>query len=207
MKSKYPQTTLFAMVMSMLLLLNPQKVFTHCDGLDGPVVKAAREALKSGDINPVLIWVKSADEGLIKEAFAKTIEVGKLNLQSRELAEMYFFETLVRVHRAGEGAPYSGLKPAGRDLGPVIPEADRAITDGNLGNLKHLLTQAVEQGLNERFQNVISKKAFPKNDIQAGREFVEAYVSYIHYVEALYEAAVSKAEGHFPEKAASHDEL
>ena len=43
------------------------------------------------------------------------------------MADLYFFETVVRVHRAGEGAAYNGLKPAGLDEGPVIPIAEKAI--------------------------------------------------------------------------------
>lgn len=99
----------------------------HCDGLDGPVVAAARKALASGDPNPVLIWVQPKDEADVRRAFMEAVAVRKLNGQARELADRYFFETLVRVHRAGEGAPYTGLKPAGRDLGPAIPLADKAV--------------------------------------------------------------------------------
>lgn len=56
----------------------------------------------------------------------------KLSLEARQLADMHFFETLVRLHRAGEGAGFTGLKPAGRDLGPAIPAADKALRDANV---------------------------------------------------------------------------
>jgi hypothetical protein len=46
---------------------------------------------------------------------------------SREVADRHFFETVVRLHRAGEGAPYTGLKPAGLDVGPVIPVAEHGL--------------------------------------------------------------------------------
>jgi len=103
--------------------------------MDGPVVKAAQRALASADVNPVLIWVQSKDEGEVRDAFAKTIAVRKLNPDAQELADLYFFETVVRIHRAGEGEPYTGLKPAGRDLGPAIPAADKALEDGSVGLL------------------------------------------------------------------------
>jgi hypothetical protein len=92
----------------------PTKVFGHCDGMDGPVVQAAQRALAKGDVNLVLIWVQANDEAEIRKVFAKTLAVRKLNPEARELADLYFFETLVRIHRAGEGALYTGLKPAGR---------------------------------------------------------------------------------------------
>jgi hypothetical protein len=83
-------------------------------------------------VNLVLIWVAKADEPEIREAFQKTVATRSLNRQARELADMYFFETLVRIHRAGEGEPYTGLKPAGRELGPAIPTADKALKSPKL---------------------------------------------------------------------------
>ncbi len=113
-------------------LLGPNNLFAHCDGMDGPVISAAKNALDTGDINLVLFWVQRKDEAELKKAFQKTMAVRKLNPEATELADMYFFETLVRIHRAGEGEPYTGIKPAGRDLGPAVPAADKAIADGKL---------------------------------------------------------------------------
>lgn len=124
------------MILSASLVIGvflPKAVFAHCDGLDGPVVKAAQKALDSGNLNPVLIWVKKTDEAEIKNVFQKTLAVRKLNPQAKELADTYFFEMLVRIHRAGEGASYTRLKPAGRDLGPAIPAADKAIESARPG--------------------------------------------------------------------------
>ncbi len=108
---------------------------------------------------------------------------------------MYFFETLVRIHRAGEGEPYTGIQPLGRNLGPAISAADRAIADGKLEPLYKLLTDTIHEGLYEKFKEVVKKKDFKKNDVDAGREFVEAYVPFVHYVETLYDTAV-KGGGH-----------
>jgi hypothetical protein len=173
----------------------PNGGLAHCDGLDGPVVTAAKLALESGDVAPVLIWVSKKDEAEIQNAFQKTLAVRKLNREAKDLADMYFFETLVRIHRAGEGEPYTGLKPSGRDLGPAIPAADKAIADGKLEPLYKLLTDKTHDGLHERFKEVLKNKDFKKNDVDGGRRFVEAYVSFLHYIEALYDAA-AKAGGH-----------
>src|SRR5512135_864316 len=113
----------------------------HCDGLDGPVVKAAQRALQTGDVNQVLVWVRPQDEDEIEKAFDETLAVRKLSPQAQALADRYFFETLVRIHRAGENAPYTGLKPAGRDLGPAIPAADKALETGAERNLIQLVTE------------------------------------------------------------------
>ncbi len=190
--------TVFAIAF-MIVLLGSNRVFAHCDGMDGPVVTAAKQALETGNVNLVLIWVQKKDEGEIKKAFQKTLAVRKLNPDAKELADMYFFETLVRIHRAGEGAPYTGLKPAGRDLGPGIPAADKAIVDGKIEPVIKLLTDKMRDGLNEYFKGVMAKKNFKKDDVEAGRQYIEAYVIFIHYVEGLYESSKEAVHGHYPE--------
>ncbi len=191
-----------------LMLLAPNHALGHCDGMDGPVVRAAQKALESGSVNLVLIWVQKADEAEIRRAFEQTMTVRKQSAEARALSDRYFFETLVRLHRAGEGAPYTGLKPAGRDLGSAIPAADKALETGSVESLLKLLSDATQAGTNEHFKHAVGKKNFDKNDIEAGREYVKAYVEFVHYVERLYEVAKNPAPRHYPErgKAGNHDE-
>ena len=178
------------------LVLTPARGIAHCDGLDGPVVTAARQALEKNDVTRVLIWVQRKDEPEIRKAFEQTVAVRKLSTTARELADTYFFETLVRVHRAGEGAPYSGLKPAGRDLGPAIPGADRALETGDVEPLVKLLTDAVEKGVRQHFVEARTARNYPAGNVAAGREYIEKYVPFIHYVERLYQSATTSASGH-----------
>ena len=188
-------------------LFQTQQEIAHCDGIDGPVVKAAQKALEMGNVNLVLIWVQKTDEDEIKKAFQKTFAVRKLNPQAKELADTYFFETLVRIHRAGEGAPYTGLKPAGRDLGSAIQAADKALENGKIEPLLKLLTDGMQSGVREQFKQVTAKKKFGRDDVSAGQEYVKSYVEFIHYIERIYEAAKNPAEGHYAEpQTASHKE-
>jgi hypothetical protein len=179
-----------------VLLIMPAKVFGHCDGMDGPVVQAAQRALAKGDVNLVLSWVQATNEAEIRKVFAKTLAVRKLNPEARELAGLYFFETLVRIHRAGEGAPYTGLKPAGRDFGPAIPAADKAIETGAVEPLVKLITSESANGIRERFQKVTAAKMFSAEDVNAGRGYVKAYVEFVHYVEGLHESVQGGGDEH-----------
>jgi Family of unknown function (DUF6448) len=184
---------------SIVLLAAPPTALAHCDTLDGPVVKAARTALETGKAGPVLAWVQAGDEAAVRAAFDHARAVRKLGPEARELADRFFLETLVRVHRAGEGAPYTGLKPAGQDLGPAVPAADRAVEKGSAEAVEKLLFDAVRKGLDERFARVGARKV-PGDDVAQGRAWVEAYVPYVHWVEGVYEAAAGKANVH-PEPA------
>jgi hypothetical protein len=167
----------------------------HCDTLDGPVVSAGRKALDSGNLNLVLVWVQKDDEKDIRDAFQKARSVRKAGGPAKDLADAYFFETLVRVHRAGEGAPYTGLKPTGTVEAPVAA-ADKAIEARKLGGLAKVIVERTEKGLHEHFDEVMAKKGYAPNDVDAGRAYTSAYVQFVHYAERLYDAAGSTAAEH-----------
>jgi len=170
-----------------LLFLFMGRLSAHCDGMDGPVVKAAIDALQNKNVNLVLIWINEKDEEEVRNVFEKTLKVRDLTPEAKDLADKYFFETVVRLHRSSEGESYTGLKPAGRDLGPAIPLADLSIEKGSIEELNNLLILSVEDKLKASFEKISSLKNYDKNNIATGREFVEAYVQFIHYVEKLDE--------------------
>ena len=188
---------------SAALLFAAGPASAHCDGEDGPVINSARQALDSGNVNRVLVWVQHTDEAQIRDAFRKALEVRQLNPSARELADHYFFETLVRVHRAGEGAPYTGIKPAGRKLDPAVVAGDKALETGSVEPLAKLLTHAVHASVGGQFKDVMAKKNFKPDDVAAGQEYVKAYVGYIHSVERIYAATATPAHDHAPQAAAA----
>jgi len=203
-RSFVTRAALVAAALAGLTLLTWRNVQAHCDTLDGPVVITARAALDRGDVTPILKWVRKEDESEIRTAFAKALAVRTKGPDARDLADTYFFETLVRVHRAGEGAPFTGLKPAGTDLGAALIEADKALETGSADALVALLTTEIAAGVRERFARASALKLHAHENVAAGREFVEAYVSFVHYVEALSPGSEGEAARHGgPEGAAS----
>lgn len=162
----------------------------HCDTLDGPVAVEAKQALEKGDVTPVLKWVPKGDEPEIRAAFQKARAVRGKGKEARELADAYFLETLVRVHRAGEGAPYTGLKPAGTDPGPGIRAADQALAGGSVDDLVKMLTDLTAAGVRQRFSATMEKKKQAADSVEKGREYVAAYVDFVHYVEKLFIDAI-----------------
>lgn len=189
-------------------LLLPQRAFSHCDTMDGPVVLAAKAALAKKDVTPVLKWIKPDAEPEIKAAFARTLAVRAQGKEAQELADQFFFETLVRIHRAGEGAPFTGLKPAGSELSPAIEEADKALESGSVDKAVKLVTDEAAAGIRKRFAEAREKKEHADHNVEAGREYVAAYVEYVHYVEGLHQAAQGAggrhAEGHEAAAATGH---
>lgn len=168
--------------------LNPVKAFAHCDTMEGPVVKASQKALETSNINYVLIWVQANDEQEIQNLFQKVLRVRKLNDDAKELADMYFFETVVRLHRMGEGEPYTGIKPVGYHPTEGIEAADVAIEKNSLSEVLAHIPNAKQKEVKRLFTDLQSKINYDANDLTAGRRYVAAYVHFIHYVESIFGA-------------------
>lgn len=167
----------------------------HCDSLDGPVVTAARAALDAGDVDLVLPYVHRDGEAEVREMFARTLPVRAVDGEARELADQLFFETVVRVHRAGEGAPYTGLKPAGLSEGPVIPLAEEAVRTGSSDGVAGFLGQVLTGELTRRLGRVQALGETRERSVEAAREYVEAMLGFEVYAHHLYEAMQAGAHG------------
>lgn len=160
----------------------------HCDSLDGPVVTAARQALHAGDVDVVLPFVPQDGEEEIRVVFDTVLPVRGLNAAAREVADRLFFETVVRVHRAGEGAPYTGLKPAGLDSGPVIPLAERAIATGSPEPVADYLNAVLHDQLKDRLEEVSALAASKDQSVADARAWVEAMLGFQVYSHHMLQA-------------------
>lgn len=169
----------------------------HCDAKDGPVVKGAIRALETGDVNEALRCVSQEAEEEIRAAFARAVDARRAGSTAREVADLYFAETVVRLHRAGEGAPYTGLKPSGLDVGPVIPVAERAIETGSGDELTSLLSDDLREEVKRRLGHVLELKARAGRGLLEAREFTAAMLALQVWSHKLHRAMKASAhEGH-----------
>lgn len=175
-------------VLVTLSLAAPVSGRAHCDTLDGPVALSARAALDGGDAKALLAWIQPEHEREIHEALGKARAARKAGKEAREVADTWFLETVVRVHRAGEGAPFTGLKPAGTPVEPAVAAVDRAVGSGDPAAVEALLVSAVREGLHARWARLAAGKK-PGGDVVAGRRWVAAYVPLVHWVEAVQATA------------------
>ena len=172
----------------------------HCDAIDGPVVRAAMKALEAEDVDIILPYVKKEGEPEVRRAFERVTPLRKDGALRREIAELHFFETVERVHRAGEGEAITGLKPAGLDVGPVIPVAEKAIETGSADQLVTTLTTMVTEAVSEKFPRVMALQARGNPTVDEAREYVEAMLglqvwSHKLYL-AIHAAPHERAEAH-----------
>lgn len=183
------------------MFIGAQSAQAHCDSIDGPVAKAAQKALETGNINPVLAYAPAAAEAEIRTAFDKSRKVRGIGTGARVLADEAFMETVIRLHRAGEGATYTGLKPAGIDYGPVIRAAEQALETGDLAKLKAALMQEIDHALQERLVHVRELQKAPLEpttaaEVPQSRERVSGELGFITFAENLRQAALGKGTEH-----------
>ncbi len=189
-----------AILTALLMIISTGVSIAHCDTMDGPVIKDAKLALDGSNINYALKWVQEADEPELREAFALTLKVRKLGPDAQTLADRYFFDTLVRLHRNGEGVGFTGVKPAGTPVDERILAADRAIEAGSLTPLAGKVPEEKKHELHILFDRVLALKNFDINNVRAGREYVAAYVSFFKFAEGEEHA---HAESHSESAAAA----
>ncbi len=132
---------------------------------------------------PVLKWVSAKDGAPIRKAFDMTLAVRGESETAKTVADTYFFETLVRIHRATEGEDFTGLKPAG-SADPAYATADRALVSGDITALADDVAGDVRKGIKERFTTVREKRQQAESSVEKGRAYVAAYVQYTHFIES-----------------------
>jgi len=160
----------------------------HCDSMDGPVVLAALRALEAREVEVILPYVHEAGEEEVRRAFDLVVEARDAGPQARDVADRYFVETVVRIHRAGEGAPFTGVKPAGLPVGPVIPVAERAIRTGSADELFRLLEDALRDEVKERFERVLELQIHADGPVAEAREYVQSMLGLQVWAHGIYGA-------------------
>ncbi|MFP3983756.1 MAG: DUF6448 family protein [Desulfurivibrionaceae bacterium] len=116
----------------------------HCDAENGPVAVDARKSLANDNFKTVAIWVGEKQHEELRSAFDQAVPVYQMDDKAKELAEQYFMETAVRLHREAEGMSYTGLKPA-RSLPEDIAEAEKALETGDINQVSNMLAAEMEK--------------------------------------------------------------
>ena len=168
----------------------------HCDSYDGPVVQAALEALDREDIERVLPFVPKDGEEEMRQAFELVMKARAQGPEAREVADRFFFETTVRIHRAGEGAAFTGLKPAGLDVGPVIPIAEQAIENETPEPLIEFFVEHVQAEIADRYAAMARARAHADEGTDQARTYVSAMLGLEVWAHKLFGALHSDPHGH-----------
>lgn len=183
-------------IVTLLAAMKPVNVQAHCDTAEGPAVKDGRKALETGNLNYALKWIPADGEAELRDVFEKALKVRPLGVEAAELADRLFLETMVRIHRMGEGVGFTGIQPVGTEIDPVVKAADDAIALGLDADLLRLVPEERRAELDERFQAALGINDFDVDDVVAGRRYLAAYVSFFKYAEGEHHGQEAHAHEH-----------
>lgn len=186
--------SLITLILISIITVSLQKSFAHCDSYDGPVVQDAYKALKTNNVNLVLKWISKSQETEIVSLFNKTYKLKTGDYEIYQIVEKHFFETLVRLHRETEGAPYTGLKPAGTTK-KIVDMSDKAIESGSIDDLMKKFNSHIESVIREKYNKVLALDKTKNETVEKGRAYVKAYVEYTHLLEGIHDM-IEHGTGH-----------
>lgn len=192
------KTILSLVFISFFMILGTLPASAHCDSYDGPTIKDATKALETNNVSLIQKWITPEQEKEIIPLFHKTYALKSGDKEVYAIVEKYFFETLVRLHRETEGAPYTGLKPAGTTK-PIVQLTDQAIETKNIDGLLVKLNNHLGKAIKEKYSRVATLDKVKNDSPEKGREYVEAYVDYTHTIEAIHDI-VEQGAGHSAHK-------
>ena len=176
---KASKRSVYVLGLFMILWLLPQGALAHCDSYDGPVIQDALKALDQNKVGLIYKWISKDQEQEISDLFQKTLEYRKRDREVYQLLEKYFLETLVRLHREGEGAPYTGLKPAGTTK-PIIVLTDTALKEGDIENFLKKFNGHIGKVVRDKYDKTVQLRKVQNESVEQGRAYVAAYVDYTH---------------------------
>lgn len=177
---------LSAALVMLLLTIGTLPASAHCDSYDGPTIKDALKALETNNVQLVLKWIEPAQEKEIISLFNTTYSLRNGDKKVYEIVEKHFLETLVRLHRETEGAPYTGLKAAGTTKA-INQLSDQALASKDIDELLGKLNNHIGQVIKEKYEKVAALDKVKNESPEKGREYVEAYVDYTHTLEAIHD--------------------
>ena len=193
-KNRFLRTTFILSLIAILSLISIQPASAHCDSFDGPALIDAEKALETNNVDLILKWINADMEDEVVPLFHKTYSMKNGDKEIYEIVKKHFYETFVRLHREMEGAPFTGLKPAGTTA-HITVMSDKALESGDFASLLKALNNHVNSQLQEKFDKTEALYKVKDNSVEEGRAYVEAYVDYTHSLEAVHDI-LSGGGGH-----------
>lgn len=178
-----PTLAASAAAMALAVLLHPQRASAHCDTMDGPTAQDGQTALDTRNPSVALKWVGPESASELSAVFERSLAARELGGAAREVADRWFLENLIRLHRAGEGVAFTGLKPTGTPVDERVAAADRSIADGDLRSLVGQVPSDRRPELTRRFATLLERQHYDIDDVDAGRAYIEAYVRFFKFAE------------------------
>ena len=161
---------------------------------NGPVMRAAKMALETGNANYILIWVPEESENTLKNLIEKTCCERSSRKNIQNLAINWYFQTVSRLKYANGWPHCPGMKSERSDEKPIVLMVERAIETGNIEEIIGVIPCTHAGDVRQRFHHVMDKRNYNVDNIADGRAYVSSFIDLIVYLNNLY-TSISDEEG------------
>lgn len=164
------------------------------DEMPGPVLKAAKIALETGNVNYILIWVPENYENTVKNLLEKTCCKRSSVLNTQKQAYDWYYETVNRLFSASRACDYLTYQSKAFAENPLVLKVYKAIESGNFEKIRDEIPVSYEADAQQRFLHVMNLRDYPVNNIAAGRSYVSAFFDFNRYVHDLSSDIISRKD-------------
>jgi Family of unknown function (DUF6448) len=154
---------------------------------DGPVTKAARESLETGNASCILIWIPEESENTLKNLLERACCARSTRQDGLNRTAEWYFETVNRLHVAGHGLNNLSISTKTPEEKAIILLVQRACESGNFEDIATGIPDAPAGELRQRFEDLMKKRdSYCEDNCIAGRRYVSAFVDFITFVNNLH---------------------
>jgi hypothetical protein len=152
---------------------------------NGPVMRAAKMALETGNADHILIWVPEESENTLKNLLEKTCCERTTQRKARNHSIEWYLQTINRLH-----SEY--YRPHDLNISTKTPEerktillVERACETGNFDEIATVMQITSDEEIRQRFNDVLNKSNYDMDNIAAGRAYVSAFTDFIACINSL----------------------
>jgi hypothetical protein len=156
-----------------------------CNQHDGPVTRAAKRALETGNAQYILIWIQKESENTVKNLLERACCERTTRKDSHQRTTDWFFETVNRLHSAYYGPCNLDISTKSREEKEIILLVERACESGNVEELLTIIPDASAVEMRQCFEDVMKKRDYGGKNSAAGRVYISAVVDFIACVHHL----------------------
>jgi len=158
----------------------------HCDRNDGPVTRAAKRALETGNAQHILIWIQEDSENTVKNLLEKACCERTTRNDAHNNTVDWYFGTVSRLHSAYHGTHNLNISTKTPEEKAIILLVERACESGNFEDLSPVIPDDCTGEMRQYFDDVMKMRNFDKKNSAAGRVYVSAVVNFITFVYHLH---------------------
>lgn len=146
---------------------------------NGPVMRAAKMALETGNVDYILIWVPEESANTLKNLLEKTCCERTTRRKARNHSVEWYMQTINRLHSEYFRPHDLNISTKTAEERRTILQVEKACETGNFDEIATVMQVTSDEEIRRRFNEVLDKSDYDVDNIAAGRAYVSAFTDFI----------------------------